>query len=109
MNPLHVRLEVPLSVASVTTVRATLGLLLAARRFHVFHQMMLPTIRFRTFRALVSASEGIRAFVSEYSGRFTIRPEIIRFVRATFRSKLARFGYRRRLEYLIVLPKDQFT
>lgn len=86
MYSLHVRLEIPFSIASVTTVRTTLGLFLAAGRLYVFHQMMLPTIRLRTFRALVSASEGIRAFVPAYSGRLAIRPEIISLVRAPFRS-----------------------
>ena len=54
VNPLHVRLEIPLSIAPVTTIWAALGLLLAARCLYVLHQMVLPTIRFRAFRALVS-------------------------------------------------------
>lgn len=105
VNPLHVRLEVPLSIAPVTTVRTALGFLLATRRLYVFHQMMLPTIRFRTFRTLVS----VGTFVPEHSDRLAIGPEITSLVRASFRRKLLPLGYRRRLEYLIVLPKDQFT
>lgn len=108
VNSLHVRLEVPFPIASVATVRTALGLLLAAKRLYVFHQMVLPSIRLGTLGTLVSAHNRIAAFVSEHSHGFAIG-EITSAVRTAVRSKFAGFGKGGGVESAIVLPDDQFT
>lgn len=109
MNPFHVSLDVPFSVASVSAEGTTLGLLLAARRPNVFHQVMLPAVRFQTLVTLVSVREWIRAFFPGDFARLAIDLEITCLVGISFGLEFARFARRRRLERLIVLPDDQFT
>lgn len=56
MDPLHVRLQIPLAVALVTTIWAALRLLLAAGSLDMFHKVMFPSVRFCAFGAFVPTS-----------------------------------------------------
>jgi len=57
VDSLHVRFEIPFAIALVAAVRTTLCLLLTAGGLHVLHEVVLPPIRFGTFRAFVSVHD----------------------------------------------------
>lgn len=91
MDPLHVRLQIPLAVALVATIRAALRLLLAAGGLDVFHKVMFPSIRFCALGALVPTSV-IRMLESELAVNI-----------------VAGSGDGIRIECLIVLPDNKRT
>lgn len=53
VDPLHVRLQVPLAIALVAAVRTALRLVLAAGGLHVLDEMVLPSVRLGTLGTFV--------------------------------------------------------